>query len=113
MSFENLRVYQAAELFDKMVIALVARIPRGFARDIDQLKRASASIAYNIAEAHGSDDGRKVLHLQIARGSTDEARSVLRRIASRGGLTQVDIYKPCGVAITIAKMLTTWISRIS
>ena len=112
MSFENLRVYQAAELLDKMVMELIPRIPRGFARDIDQLKRASAAVAHNIAEAYGNDHGRKVLHLQIARGSADETRSILRRLVGRGALTQKDIYSPCALAVTIAKMLTAWIDRI-
>jgi hypothetical protein len=53
------------------------------------------------------------MHLVIARGSVDEARSILRRLASRGALTRRAIEKPCALAITIAKMLTSWINGIA
>src|SRR5688572_11989009 len=113
MTFENLRVHQAAELLDDLIIALVATIPRGHSRDIDDLKRASSSVPYNIAEAHGCEQpGRKANHLQIARGSTDETRSILRRLASRGALTQKAIERPCILTRTIAKMLTSWLKTI-
>jgi four helix bundle protein len=104
--------YQAAERLDEIVVALVATIPRGHAREIDQLKRASASVVHNIAEAHGCENRRKVAHLQIARGSEDETCSILRRLASRGALTQHSIERPGTLAVTIAKMLTSWIDRI-
>ena len=106
-------MYQAAELLDDMVCALVANIPRGHAREVDQLRRASASISHNIAEAYGCEHGRKVLHLEIARGSSDEVRSVLRRLASRRALTLPSIRRPSALATTIAKMLTSWIDKIS
>src|SRR5262245_43552819 len=112
MSFEKLRVYQAAELLDDMVTALIPTIKRGYAKDVDQLRRASASVAYNIAEAYGSEGGRKVAHLVIARGSADETRSVLRRLASRGALSKRAIEKPCTLAVTISKMLTSWIDGL-
>jgi four helix bundle protein len=113
VTFEKLRVYQVAVLLDEMVNILVAGIPRGHSRDVDQLRRASASIGHNIAEANGCDEGRKILHLQIARGSADETRSVLRRLARCRALTQQSICKPCGLAVAIAKMLTSWIEAIS
>ena len=113
MTFENLRVYQAAELLDQCVIAVIELIPRGFARDIDQLKRASAAVLHNIAEAHGNDVGRKVLHLEIARGSADETRSVLRSLVARGALPRNAIQRPCNLAVSVAKMLTAWIDRLT
>ena len=112
MTFERLRVYRAAEQLDEIVLALVETIPRGHAREIEQLKRASASVVHNIAEAHGCENRRKVTHLQIARGSVDETRSILRRLASRGALTRRLIEKPGTLAVTIAKMLTSWIDSI-
>jgi four helix bundle protein len=114
MTFENLRVHQAAELMDDLVVALVATIPRGYARDIDQLKRASASVPYNIAEANGcKHPGRKAYHLEVARGSADETRSILRRLVSRGALTQKAIERPCALTQAIAKMLTSWLMRLT
>ena len=112
MSFERLRVYRAAELLDDLVVALTSEIPPGHAREIDQLRRASASVPHNITEAYGCDGGRKAMHLKIARGSVDEVRSILRRLASRGAVTRKAIERPCALAIAIAKMLTSWINTI-
>lgn len=113
MSFEKLRVYQAAELFDQLVAALLPLIKRDRRRDIDQLKRAAPSIPYNIAEAFGSEHkGQKTYHLGIARGSVDEARSILRKLAKDGALDPAFIRRPCTIAVTIAKMLTAWIERL-
>ena len=111
--FEGLRVYQAAELLDSIVLELIAQIPRGFGKDIDQLKRALGSAAYNIAEATGSEQpGKKINHLDIARGSVDEVRAILRRLARGGALTHAQIQRPCTLARTIAKMLTSWIATL-
>src|SRR5687768_6582913 len=113
MTFEKLRVYQAAEQLDDMIIAMVAQVPPGHAREVDQLKRSSASVPHNIAEAHGCDQpGRKSNHLQIARGSVDETRSIMRRLAARRALTTRVIERPSILARTIAKMLTSWINTI-
>lgn len=113
MSFEKLRVYQAAELLDRGVLALVEKIPRGHAKDIDQLKRASASILYNIAEAYGSEcPGRKAAFLENARGSSDELRAVLRRLVRANGLSGTDIHPLLPLTITVAKMLTSWIRTL-
>ncbi len=113
MTFENLRVYQAAEQLDDMIMALIAKIPPGHAHEVDQLKRSAASAPHNIAEAHGCDQpGRKRNHLQIARGSVDETRSIMRRLVARKALTLKDIERPCILARTIAKMLTSWIRTI-
>jgi four helix bundle protein len=112
--FRNLRVLQAAEQLDSMVIALVATIPKGHSKDVDQLLRAAASVPYNIAEANGcTSKGRKANHLGIARGSVDEVRAILRRLVRRGALTENAILKPSILARTIAKMLTSWIGRLS
>ena len=113
MTFENLRVYQAAVLLDELVMALIAVIPPGNYREIDQLKRAIASLRHNIAEAHGCEQpGRKGNHLEIARGSADEVRSILIRFGSCRVLDQRQIDKPCVLARTIAKMLTSWLRTL-
>lgn len=113
MSFEKLRVYQAAELLDQLVRALLLEIESGHLRDIDQLKRASPSIPYNIAEAFGSaHKGQKIYHLGIARGSVDETRSILRKLAKDGALRPAAVERPCTLAVTIAKMLSAWIEKL-
>jgi four helix bundle protein len=113
MGFDYMRVYQAAALLDTLVIALVAQIPRGFANDCDQLMRAVASVLLNIAEAYGSEQrGKKINHLEIARGSADEARAALQRLVRRAALTQKQAQRPSALTKTIAKMLTSWIAAI-
>jgi four helix bundle protein len=111
MGFENLRVYRAAELLDREVKALLASLP--LTDDVRQLLRALGSILFNIAEAFGSQyPGRKRYHLVVARGSSDEVRSILRRMASDGLLSEKSILRSCSLTSVIAKMLTSWIGRI-
>ena len=113
MSFEKLRVYQAAELLDAEVQRLIARMPSGHGSDVDHLRRAVASLLYNIAEAYGcSSPGRKCNHLEVSRGSSDEARAILRRLVARGALPQHVIEKAGNLTRAIAKMLGSWLSSL-
>jgi four helix bundle protein len=113
MSFEKLRVYQAAELLATLVEQLLASTPRVNRSDADQLRRASASVAYNIAEAFGSEHPRqKINHLGVARGSADETRAILLKLAKTGAVPAAQTMRPSTVARTIAKMLTAWIEAI-
>jgi four helix bundle protein len=112
MSFQKLRVYQAAELLDQLISELLPRV-QGHEKDVNQLKRAAPSVAYNIAEAFGSEhSGQKINHLGIARGSVDEPRAILRKLAKSGSLSPDEISRPSVLAVTIAKMLTAWIERL-
>jgi four helix bundle protein len=114
MGFEYLRVYQAAQLLDTIVIALVARAPRGLAKDCDQLLRAVGSVLLNIAEAYGSEQpGKKINHLEIARGSVNEARAALQRLVRRGALVEKETHRPTALTYAIAKMLTAWIEAVT
>ena len=108
-----MRVYQAAELLDKIVLELVLLVARGFSKDVDQLIRAVGSVLLNIAEAYGSEQsGKKVNHLEIARGSVNEARAGLHRLVRRGALTEKQIQRASALTKTIAKMLTSWIAAV-
>ena len=51
--FEKLDVYQKAVDFAADIAALVNSFPRGYGYLVDQLNRASLSIAANIAEGNG------------------------------------------------------------
>ena len=107
MSFEKLRVYQAAVLLDQEVRRLGVHIDRGHASDLDHLKRAVGSILFNIPEANGSTSpGRKHYHLEVARGSADECRAVLKRLVANGALAPREVVKANGLTSAIAKMLT-------
>ena len=112
MAFEHLRVYQAAELLDQEVRRLVAVLPYPFAKDVDQLMRALGSILYNIAEANGSiSAGRRRYHYEVAMGSADEARAILRRMVNRGALEPKSIRRACALTTTITKMLIAIINK--
>ncbi|MGQ0561826.1 MAG: four helix bundle protein [Gemmatimonadota bacterium] len=66
-----------------------------------------------MAEAHGSEQpGKKMYHLEVARGSADEIRAVLRRLVRRGALTDKQIQRPSALTRVVAKMLTAWIASI-
>ena len=107
-----MRVYQAALKLEQEVLLLVAVLPRGTARDVDQLCRALGSLLLNIAEAFGCEQpGRKQNHLEIARGSSDEVRAALRGFVARGIISDRDIRRACELTSVIAKMLTSWIKR--
>ena len=113
MSFEHLRVYQAAELLDREVTRLLCLIPPGNSRIIDQLRRAVASILLNIAEAYGSlENGTKLTHLGVARGSTDETRAILRKCVRDGLLKASEVVRSENLCRTVAKMLTGMIEHL-
>jgi four helix bundle protein len=99
---------------DEQVLAFIQHVPRGHAKDVDQLKRASASILNNIAEAYGSESPRrKACFLENARGSSDETRSSLRRLVRDGAARRSDTLAMASLTVVIAKMLTAWISSLS
>ncbi len=54
-AFGKLHVYQKAVDFTDMICGLTERFPRGYGFLVDQLNRASLSIAANIAEGNGRE----------------------------------------------------------
>jgi four helix bundle protein len=89
-SFENLRVYRAAEELSDLVWDIVSKW-KPLAQDTvgKQLVRAADSVGANIAEGCGRQtyaDNRRFVG--IARGSLYETRHFLRRAHKRGLLTQ-------------------------
>ncbi|MGQ0815097.1 MAG: four helix bundle protein [Gemmatimonadota bacterium] len=119
MSFEKMRVYLAAEQLAAKVHAIIKMIPESRQDDAEHLGAAATSVPNNIAEAYGvgrSDkelpQGRKLMHLEIARGSADETRSILRRLTQEGILPEVVTRPLMILARAVAKMLTGLINRI-
>lgn len=97
-SFENLRVYQAAEKLADEIWSIVQKWSI-LARDTDgkQIVRSADSIGANIAEGSGRgsyQDNRRFV--RIARGSLYETRHWLRRAFKRKLLdaTQIESLKP-------------------
>lgn len=88
-AFEKLVVYQCAVDFADQVTSITAQFPRGHGYLADQLNRASASIATNIAEGNGrftKADRRNFFG--IARGSIQECVPLLELAARRSLITQ-------------------------
>ncbi len=87
-TFEKLHVYQKAVDFTDTICGLTERFPRGYGFVVDQLNRASLSIAANIAEGNGrftKADRKKFFG--IARGSAQECVP-LPELARRHGLIE-------------------------
>ena len=82
-AFEKLLVYQKAVDFADSVCTATENFPRGYGFLVDQLNRASLSIAANIAEGNGrfTKADRKNF-FGIARGSVRECVPLLE-LASR------------------------------
>ena len=86
-AFEKLIVYQKAVDFADKMASLTEKFPRGYRHLVDQLNRASVSIAANIAEGNGRftvPDRRNFFG--IARGSVQECVPLLELARRRGFL---------------------------
>lgn len=113
-NFENLRVYQLAELLADEVWNIV-RTWDSVARDTvgKQLVRAADSIGANIAEGAGRgtfQDNRRFV--RVARGSLYETRHWLRRAFNRNLLTGEQIEKTKPLVDSLAPMLNAYLKSI-
>lgn len=87
-TFEKLLVYQKSVDFADQVCQATEEFPRGYGFLIDQLNRASVSVAANIAEGNGrftKADRRNFFG--IARGSVQECVPLLELALRRGLVT--------------------------
>lgn len=90
-SFEKLLVYQKAIDFADEICSRTEHFPRGYGFLVDQLNRASLSIAANIAEGNGrftKPDRRNFFG--IARGSIQECVPLLELARRRTLITGAD-----------------------
>jgi four helix bundle protein len=92
LDFERLDVYRCAIDFLALAVRVAAKMPRGHADLRDQLRRASASISLNIAEASGktSAPDRARFH-SIARGSAFECAAILDVLQLHGAVATSDV----------------------
>ncbi len=106
-AFEKLKVYQKAVDLADQVAALTEQFPRGYGFLSDQLKRASLSIAANIAEGNGrfTKADRKNF-FGIARGSVQECVPLLELARRRGLVDDVEHGKLKGDLEEVARMLS-------
>jgi four helix bundle protein len=89
---DRLDAYNLAREFVRAVEALLKRVPRGFAEQFDQVRRASTSILFNTAEGAGEFAPKeKARFYRIARRSATESAAVLDSFVDRGVLLEADI----------------------
>ena len=109
--YQKLIVWQKAMLFWKMVYAVVKQFPaeERFALS-DQVRRASLSVASNIAEGAGRASSKDNAHfIAIARGSLYETMTQLEGAEMLGYVTISDELK--NLAMEISKILTTMLKK--
>jgi len=110
--FENLTVYQkAVDLADRLTV-LADEMPRGRSALADQLRRASLSIAANLAEGSGRFHKAEKRHFYlISRGSACECVPILEICRRRNIIddnTNADIK---GELDQVCRILTTLIQK--
>ena len=90
-AFEKLLLYQKAVDFADAICQQTEQFPRGYGFLVEQLNRASLSIAANIAEGNGrfTKPDRKNF-FGIARGSVQECVPLLELASRRKLLTEKD-----------------------
>ncbi len=100
---EQLDCYRLAIELSRLATALV---PRGHAALRDQLERATASAALNLAEGWGRWQVREKAHFyQIALGSTLESAAVIDLLLARGLAPETACTRAKGIAARVARML--------
>jgi four helix bundle protein len=105
--FEKLEVYQKSVDFAESVSNLTDTFPKGYHYLVDQLNRASLSIAANLAEGNGRwHKGDRKQFFWIARGSSQECVPLLE-LAKRKKFLKEDMHAKLLVELeTINKMIT-------
>lgn len=80
LNFENLLVWQEAVLFSKLIYELSSKFPQSELYGLtSQIRRASTSIALNIAEGKGRNTTKDFIHfLYISKGSLFEVITCLK-----------------------------------
>lgn len=113
-SYRDLIVWQKSMRLVGGVFELARRFPR--ARDHglgSQLRRASLSVASNIAEGHGRDHVRDYLrHLSIAKGSLSEVETQLLTARTVGSAPAKDVEALLSLCDQIGRMLTVLSRRL-
>lgn len=112
-AFEKLVVYQKSVDFADQICAKTETFSRGYGFLVDQLNRASLSIAANIAEGNGrfSKADRRNFFI-IARGSIQECVPLLELASRRNLLTPTDHETLKSSLEVIARMLSGLINTL-
>jgi len=101
---ESFDCYRLAVEFAVLAASLV---PRGHASLRDQLERASASVALNLAEGFGRWQPReKAHHYTIARGSVLESGAVIDLLRARGLAGEAECARARELCRRVGQMLS-------
>ncbi len=107
--FRRMSLWQKAQDFADQVAQGVTKLPKGRVADVigNQLLRASASIAANIAEGYGRySQAAYRNHLSIARGSAFEAESWLDLSIRQGLIDAEHSYHLMEQCVEVQKAIT-------
>jgi four helix bundle protein len=113
-SYRDLVVWQTAMALAEECYRLTGRYPREEAYGLTaQIRRASVSIAANIAEGHGRESTGAFIHfLRVAQGSTKELETHLLLSARIGLLAEGALDQPMARCTEIGKMLRSLIRSL-
>ena len=106
--YRRLEVYQNAKLLAIQIKDVLQKFPieERYALT-DQLRRASTSIMFNIAEGFGRYSNKERIHfLDIANGSTMEVSSELELAESYGYISSEDLIRFDELILIITKQLS-------
>jgi four helix bundle protein len=106
LDHEKLAAYRHAIRFFGFALATIGQLPRGNAALADELRRASISIALNIAEGAGrrGEDDRKRFYT-TARGSTFECGACLDLVQMI--VPAIEIAQGKAILVEIANILSS------
>ncbi len=113
--FKKLKVWQKAHNLTLEIYAVSKRFPRDELFGItSQLRRASSSVAANIAEGSGRKSKREFAHfLAIAIGSVSEVEYFLILANDLKYLSQIDFQRINTLANETKRMLISFLDKVS
>jgi four helix bundle protein len=111
--FTDLLVWQKAIQLGKLVYQLTKRFPQEERFGLtSQIRRASVSVASNIAEGHARQGKEFRYFLSIARGSLAETESQLLFAVEIGYLTTEDIQPIRALASELHRMIAGLVNKL-
>jgi four helix bundle protein len=111
---ERLDVYQAAIAFLVLADTIAASLPRGRAYLADQLRRASTSISFNIAEGAGEyAPADKARFYRMARRSATESAAILDACRLLSLIDTDKSHQGRELLLRVVAMLTAMVVKLS
>jgi len=108
---ENLKIYQMACDLEKRVYKLTATFPKDEKyRQVDQMKRACASVCDNIAEGYGKYSFQsKIQSFYVARAEAEEIRNQINRAVNKAFISSEQAEKLIGDYTELIKAINGYI----